>query len=121
MANLVDLKRKTEEKIEGQTELCCGDKEDYPYGLQIRLDNETIEKLGIPLPEVGKEVTIMAKAKVTGAGERSVDGNAERNAELQITEMAITKPTGEVDANKLYPTMAPGSAIRTEESATVTE
>ena len=115
MANLVDMKRKTEEKIEGQTEMCCGDQEDYPYGLQIRLDNETIEKLGIPLPEVGKEVNIVAKAKITSASERSVEGGeADRSVELQITEMAISKPEREVDTDKLYPTMSADSATRTE-------
>ena len=114
MANLVDMRRRTKEKIDDAETALTGE-DDYDYGLKIRLDNESIGKLGIPLPEVGKEVNIMAKATVVEANQRSVDGAADRGACLQITEMSMTKPAGDVDADKLYPTMSDKSSVRTEE------
>lgn len=70
---------------------CCGSDEKYPYGLELRLDNEIMDKLGIELPEVGEEVTITAKATVTEAAARESQHDAGKrlSCTLQITKLGI--------------------------------
>lgn len=68
---------------------------DYPYGLCIRLDGDELDKLGMKtLPQVGTEIPITVKVKVTRVSQSAADtGNEEydemRCVELQITDMAI--------------------------------
>ena len=68
-----------------------GPSESYPYGLQIRLDNETMKKLGIDLPDVGEEVEICAMADVTeaSANETNNGGGKRLSCTLQITKLRI--------------------------------
>ncbi len=70
---------------------CCGSDERYPYGLEIRLDNESMEKLGIALPDVGKAVTITAKAMVTEASARETQGDEGKrlSCTLQIQKLKV--------------------------------
>ena len=69
--------------------------EKYPYGLEVRLGNEEIEKLGIDVygVSVGDEVALMAKATVKEVNEREMmeDGKAMvyKDCTFQITELAI--------------------------------
>lgn len=71
----------------------------YPYGLQLSLDDETIEKLGLSLPEVGKDMALLARVKVTAvsSSEDSYGGKTEkrRSVSLQITEMCLEPDEGE--------------------------
>lgn len=63
----------------------------YPYGLQIRLDKESLEKLGIKkLPEVGKSMKLEATVEVVSIhmNESSLYGD-NKSMELQITDMAL--------------------------------
>lgn len=64
-------------------------RDDYPYGLSISLDNETLTKLGISTPKVGDVVMITAKAIVKSTSERQDDDGTYRRAEMQITDMAV--------------------------------
>lgn len=64
----------------------------YPYGLEIRLDTETLKKLGINLDDykLGETCVIEARAQITDKGEHQRLGGEERiNLELQITDLAI--------------------------------
>jgi hypothetical protein len=63
----------------------------YPWGLQLRLENESLEKLGITeLPEAGAECKIVAIGKVVSVEKRDVDGGeTRRHVEIQITKLAI--------------------------------
>ena len=80
----------------------------YPWGLRLELDNETIEKLGIALPEVGKNLMVIARVKVesVSSSENTENGRPKlrRSASLQITEMCIEADEGEGGdvAAKLY-------------------
>lgn len=63
----------------------------YPYGLEVRLDRTSLDKLGMQaLPEVGEEMTLTATVYVKNvrmeAGERDNDS---REVCLQITEMSL--------------------------------
>lgn len=67
---------------------------EYPYGLVITLNNETLGMLGLEtLPVVGSALNIMARVKVAGVSqnERDEEGKQaiERMVELQITDMAF--------------------------------
>lgn len=77
---------------------------DYPYGLLIRLDEDTIKKLGIKeLPPVGTVMNIKAEVEVSSTEEyESIEGGARRSLGLQITDMTLGKPKTEVDADKIY-------------------
>jgi hypothetical protein len=61
----------------------------YPYGLQIDLSEESIQKLGIEtLPVVGSVLMIHAKVTVSRTSENiEQDKKAHRNLALQITDL----------------------------------
>lgn len=63
----------------------------YPWGLTLRLENESLEKLGIKeMPDAGTECEVMAMAKVVSVEKREVaGGKSRRHMELQITKLAI--------------------------------
>lgn len=67
----------------------------YPYGLELRLDNDTLEKLDVDtLPKVGKRIRIEAIAVVTGAhineSRRGKTTEKNKSLELQIQKLAIS-------------------------------
>ena len=64
--------------------------EDYPYGLRIHLDENSIKKLGIKdLPDVKDGVGVKANAKVINSGTSSSEDGTKRYLELQITHMEM--------------------------------
>lgn len=74
----------------------------YPYGLTLQLDEETLAKLGAKdLPEVGVEVLLSAKAKVTAVSvneqqDADSDGapDKRRSVSLQITDIDLPALAG---------------------------
>ena len=71
----------------------------YPYGLCISFDDDTLEKLKLSgdLPAAGEMIHFMATAKVTNANESErigEDGKAKKccRVELQITEIGLIGP-----------------------------
>jgi hypothetical protein len=67
------------------------DAERYPYGLELHLDNQVLDKCGLDeLPEVGSTMTLMATVKVTSVSSRDeVDGDKRNSVSLQITAMGL--------------------------------
>lgn len=63
----------------------------YPWGLNIRLENAVIDKLGMAeLPTVGDVVMITAKAKIQSVSvNENSDKEKNKSVEIQITDMAI--------------------------------
>lgn len=65
----------------------------YPWGLSLHLDEASHQKLGVKGPlAAGKEVHLIARAKVRTASESSHDdqkGGKHRSADLQITHLAL--------------------------------
>ncbi len=81
----------------------------YPYGLQITLNDESIETLGMTvMPAVGATMTLTAKVKVTGVHINEVlkdeDSTPERRIELQITDMELGEGKKDI-AKMMYPSM----------------
>ena len=63
----------------------------YPYGLCLRLEDGSIEKLGMKsLPKVGAVVSIEAKGNIKSMSEDESMGNGKRRMlEIQITDLAF--------------------------------
>lgn len=102
---LVNLKSGTDtyQDESGKTQT----RDDYPWGLCINLDNETLKKLGATPQPVGSEVMITAKAIIKSTSSRESEEGTRHDASLQITDMAIGVASGEAPksaADTLYGT-----------------
>lgn len=75
----------------------------YPYGLELHLDQDSLDKLDLTLPKVGKEFLLVAKVKVTNvSSHENVGQKTQSTLGLQITSMCL-EPPGDDAASKLYP------------------
>lgn len=92
-------KEEADEQYGSPTKLA--DTPEYPYGLEISLNDEAIAQLGLdPLPAVGKEMMIRARVKVSRtSAHETMGGEAEKCLSLQITDMAVED---EEQGSKLY-------------------
>ena len=90
---LVNLKTGTDtyQDESGKTQT----RDDYPWGLCINLDNETLKKLGATPQPVGSMVMITARAVIKNTSSRESEEGVRHDASLQITDMAITATSGE--------------------------
>ena len=82
----------SKEETKEQSSPATADTPRYPYGLEINLDDDAIDKLGLGDGlSVGDEVMITAKAKVTRkSGYETLVGDAENSVALQITDMEVS-------------------------------
>lgn len=99
---MIDMKCKPESKtlLGDVTE---SDKPEYPYGLRISLDSESLAKLGITeLPTINAELKIAAVARVVSVSQYESQGNekASRTVDLQIEQMELAPIKG--DARGMY-------------------
>jgi hypothetical protein len=90
----VDLKNmalsKEERKAEAPSVISKPEGPRYPYGLELRLDDEVLKKLGSSgLPDVDDVVLIQAKAKVTSVSSSDYGDGTHRNICLQVTDLAV--------------------------------
>lgn len=83
---MVNLKR-TEKR---EPEMPVGAESEYPYGLSICLDSDTLKKLGIKdLPAVGTKMTIECKVEVCSTSEYASKMGVDQSLSLQITDMGV--------------------------------
>lgn len=76
----------------------------FPYGLELSLNDEVLAKLGMTLPAVGAEFTLMAIVKVTSASSNETEGaEPEIRASMQITDMQLTPNSAMDIAGALWP------------------
>ena len=75
-------------------------KQEYPWGLNIGLENDVLDKLGMDtLPKVGDIVKIEAIAKVESVSmSENSDKTKNRRVQIQITDMCIESE--EIDVKK---------------------
>lgn len=100
-----ELKKRTE-----PAESLVSDRPVYPYGLNVRLDEDTLDKLGIDtLPKVDGDLMLWARVKVVSVSSNEHTSNdskgkhKHRMVELQITDMALDEAPKEKDAaDELY-------------------
>ncbi|EPL6453040.1 capsid staple protein [Providencia hangzhouensis] len=84
---MVNLKTSTEtfENANGVKET----RDEYPYGLTLYLDNETLEKLGVSIPDVGESIELSGIAKVKSKSTNEREGKKSMSVDLQITDLAL--------------------------------
>ena len=102
---LVSMKQSAEEAQEATAP--TGNAPEYPYGLELRLDEESLAKLGLTQPPaIGTKLTVTAAVIVTSASSyKHVGGEDEATSCWQITDMGIepSSDTGATQAGLLYP------------------
>ncbi len=88
---MVSMKMDAEEAKEA-TQPAAKDAPEYPYGLELRLDDKALAKLGITQPPaVGTGLTITAKVTVVSASAyQTQGGEPETSSCWQITDMAVS-------------------------------
>ena len=82
-----------EKKDMGEAPSLIADKPKFPCGLQLRMCNRSLKKLGIDkAPGIGESFMIMARVEVIGVNaDQDDDDTKEFNVALQITDMEIEK------------------------------
>jgi len=77
--------------------------DDYPYGLRLYLDNETIQKLGIGDFDAGDPVMICAEGMITEDSINVANGVKRRSLSIQITKICLDQEGEMKDvATELY-------------------
>lgn len=95
-----DMKLTPEDKKEREIEV-NKDMEEYPWGLGLDLDESSLEKLGVDFSELGQEVTIIAKAKVTNIHSSASENHSHHSVGLQITHMDIDAGSSDKMAERI--------------------
>ena len=92
MPKLTDMKQSAAE-AEKMCAPSCDEQPKYPWGLELRLNNESLKKLGIKkLPAVGSKVKITATGVVESAREsKRRKGRNDRSVEIQIEKLHVGK------------------------------
>ena len=100
---LVNMKRTKKDRK--NSDHAISSDEDFPFGLSISLDDESLAKLGIKtLPEVGEEMIVAGVGKVQSVSERSEANRKSRNVTIQLEQLEVgplkadTKPQTAEDA-----------------------
>ena len=77
----------------------------FPWGLCLTLNNDSLKKLGIPLPDIENSYTLVATVVVVRtSASKSQDGDTNLSADLQITDMRLIDQNVAPDqAGKLWP------------------
>lgn len=99
---MVNMKMSTEVAKEW-AEPTADDAPRYPYGLQLNLDDEALEKLGITqVPAVGTKMTLTAVVEVCSTSAYATqEGESEASVSLQITDMELSSGQQAGDAATL--------------------
>jgi hypothetical protein len=102
---LVSLKRTPAEKADDSKECaapCSDGGPDYPWGTQLRLEEEQLDALGLgQLPNAGADVGGQFAGKVIGMREEERDGKVVRSLEIQITDLGFAV-AGPSMAERMY-------------------
>lgn len=96
--------RLTEKQRKEIPETLSTSKREFPFGLEIRLDGESLEKLQLPgLPSVDDVFDLAGIAKVTSVSSVDrPDGPSEKHVSLQITDLGLY-PSGERSEDAVTP------------------
>lgn len=87
--HLVSVKRTKKDK-KNSDHAISSDSSDFPFGLSISLDDETLDKLGITtLPKVGSDMIVAGVGVVESISERSDKNRKSRNVQIQLTKLAV--------------------------------
>lgn len=99
---MVDMKRSASDKADAMSP-SLGYGSDYPYGLCISLDDESLKKLDVDFDsvEVGETYHFMAMAKVTAKSRNErAEGEPRECIELQIVMLSAESEDAENEEDK---------------------
>lgn len=87
----ISMKLTKAEMKEEKAETSMPYSSEYPWGLQISLDESSLKKLGITkLPGVGDQLSFDIQCKVTSVSANDSEETGERqNVSMQITDMCV--------------------------------
>lgn len=83
----------------------AGMQPEYPYGLRISLNEDSIEALGlVSMPAIGQKMIVNARVEVVGiTNSKQSNGDEYKCVDLQITDMDLSPDKQKSDsAAKLY-------------------
>ena len=100
---MINMKMSAEESAE-QLGGVAESREQYPYGLCLSLDDESMSKLGLEATlAVGTVIRIVADCRVVTTSQRADENKeSESSMSLQITDMEIDGDKQGVDPERLY-------------------
>lgn len=62
----------------------------YPYGLRLSLNDDSLKKLGIKsLPKVGAKMTVHAVGEVCAVSQHESENHEDRHVEIQIHDLGV--------------------------------
>ena len=87
---LVSMKRTKKDKKRHNDDHAIESENQFPFGLSISLDDESLTKLGIKeLPAVGEEMIVVGVGKVESVSERSDERRVSRNVRIQLEKLEV--------------------------------
>lgn len=88
---LHDMSRTKAEQKEHTTGPSLPEGEDYPYGLNINLEQESLKKLGLDADDfnIDSKVEIVCSGEINSIHESSSKENNHSSVSIQITKMAL--------------------------------
>lgn len=91
MTKLVSMKMSKTERDERNSPTSMAEEGPiYPYGLSLSLDGDALDKVGMSaLPEVGEEMLLHAKVKVTSVSSNEHEHGKHKSVSLQITDLGL--------------------------------
>jgi hypothetical protein len=101
--DLIDVKRTEADKKAERDKWdkpATSSMEDYPYGLTLHLDNETIGKLGLSDADfdAGQPVAVIASGMIVSESLNSVGGKKMRSMSIQLQKMSVHQEAQKVSA-----------------------
>lgn len=88
---LQSMRRTKKEKKHTPEEVAPMSEEDYPYGLEIRLEEESLEKLGLDVDDfsIDGKVDLICEGEVTNLNISANTNHSHASVSIQITDMAM--------------------------------
>ncbi len=90
--DLVDIKRTdADKKAEEKRWEEPSEREDYPYGLSIHIDEEAMAKLGLSEKDfdTGQPVKVMAEGFISNDSITRTGGKSRRSMSIQFTKLCV--------------------------------
>jgi hypothetical protein len=89
MVSMKMTKKEKKEHHEGMVMASPDDGPSYPYGLRLRLDDDSLTKLGMSLPKVGSKVSVDAVGEVVEVSQHEDGKDKRRSVEIQIQKLSV--------------------------------
>lgn len=97
----------TDAELKERDSTSLSEEDKYPYGLRVHVDNNSMDKLGMDLPEIGTTMILVAEVEVVSVSQYASPDNEDKSFSLQIQQMELKdKPSAEAKLKRMYPSSA---------------